>query len=96
MAERREGEGRRRGTEDEKTSSKSSNVGEVGGVGVPGSRAEAFAIQQKRTNRKHKKHSSGTRKIANLIAERGGEAVRDVEATMGWRSGGRERRRFHP
>ena len=98
----------------------------MGGVGVPGSRAEAFVAQlhskreQLETNhlpetspaKKEKetdivkKHSSGTRKIANLIAERGGEAVRDDEGTMGWGSGGRGRRskkscriihvRFHP
>ena len=38
-----------------------------------------------------KKHTNGTRKIRNLIAERGGQAVGDEEGTMGWGSGGRRR-----
>ena len=35
-----------------------------------------------------KKQSNGTRKIGNLIAERGGEAVGDEEGTMGERENG--------
>ena len=35
-----------------------------------------------------KKQSNGTRKIGNLIVERGGEAVGDEEGTMGERENG--------